>query len=147
MSDTLWKKADDIAELNRICERTIHAALGIRFTEFRGDSISAEMPVDERTRQPFGVLHGGASVVLAESLGSMASYLALEGNDRAAYGIEVNASHLKAARNGTVTGTARAIRIGKSLHVWQIEVRDGTGDLVCLARLTVTIREPKARPA
>ena len=147
MSDSLWKKPDDVHELNHICERTIHAALGIRFTELGPDSISAEMPVDERTKQPFGVLHGGASVVLAESLGSMASYLALEGADRAAYGIEVNASHLKAARNGTVTGTARAVRIGRGLHVWQIEVRDGTGDLVCLVRLTVTIRETKARPA
>jgi len=147
MSETLWKKTVDVGELNRICERTIHAALGIRFTEVGANWISAEMPVDERTKQPFGVLHGGASVVLAESLGSMGTYLALEGADRAAYGIEINASHLKAARNGFVTGTARAVRIGNSLHVWQIEVRDGTGDLVCLVRLTVSIREPKVRPA
>lgn len=130
-----------------MCEGTIHAPLGIRFTAVGPDWISAEMPVDERTKQPFGVLHGGASVVLAESLGSMASHLALEGDDRAAYGIEISASHLKAVRNGAVTGTAKPVRVGNSLHVWQIEIRDGTGDLACLVRLTVTIREPRARRA
>ncbi len=146
MSETIWKKPVDLETLNRLCVPTIHSALGIQFSAFGEDFLSAEMPVDERTKQPFGVLHGGASVVLAESLGSMASYLALEGEDRAAFGIEINANHVKTARNGRVTGTARPIHLGQSVHVWQIEVRDSQGDVVCTSRLTVLVREPKARP-
>jgi len=146
MSDSIWKKPVEVEELNRLCVPTIHAALGIRFTSFGPNWLSAEMPVDERTKQPFGVLHGGASVVLAESLGSMASYLVLEESDRGALGIEVNANHVKAARSGLVTGTARPVHLGRSLHVWSIEVRDAGGDLLCTSRLTVLVREQKARP-
>jgi 1,4-dihydroxy-2-naphthoyl-CoA hydrolase len=146
MSEPLWKKRLDVDELNRMCVPTIHSPLGIRFTEITPNSLSAEMPVDERTKQPFGVLHGGASVVLAESLGSMATYLVLEGEDHAAFGIEINANHVKAARRGVVTGTARNVHLGRSLHVWQIEVRDSVGDLICTSRLTVLVKEPRVRP-
>jgi 1,4-dihydroxy-2-naphthoyl-CoA hydrolase len=147
MSDGIWKKHVELDKLNDLCIPTIHTALGIRFTEVGPDFISGEMPVDERTKQPFGVLHGGASVVLAESLGSMASYLAIEGEDRTAFGIEVNANHLKAARNGVVTGRAQAVHIGQNVHVWQIEIRDSAGDLVCTSRLTVLVRASRVRPA
>jgi 1,4-dihydroxy-2-naphthoyl-CoA hydrolase len=146
MSEPIWKKEVNLDRLNQLCTPTIHGALGIRFSAVGSDWLSGEMPVDERTRQPFGVLHGGASVVLAESLGSMASYLVLEGEDRAAYGIEVNANHVKAARKGIVTGTAKPVHLGQNLHVWQIEVRDSSDDLICSSRLTVLVRESKVRP-
>ena len=131
-----------------MCVPTIHSPLGIRFTELTPDSLSAEIATSMmRTKQPFGVLHGGASVVLAESLGSMATYLVLEGEDRSAIGIEINANHVKAARQrGVVTKTARNIHLGRSLHVWQIEIRDSSGDLVCTSRLTVLVKEPRVRP-
>jgi 1,4-dihydroxy-2-naphthoyl-CoA hydrolase len=143
---SLWKRTSSVAELNRLCEGTIHDSLGIQFTALTDDSISATMPVDERTVQPIGLLHGGASVVLAESLGSMASILAVE-EGTLAVGVEVNANHVRAARNGIVTGTARPIHIGQTIHVWSIEIRDSTGQIVCVSRLTTSIRAPKARPA
>lgn len=146
MSERLWKKDLSVDQLNAFCAGTIHDSLGIRYTEIGGDFIAGEMPVDARTRQPFGLLHGGASVVLAESLGSIASYLAYAGDDHAAYGIEVNANHVKAARDGKVTGRATAIHLGQSLHVWEIRISDGGGALTCVARLTVMVRERKARP-
>lgn len=139
----IWQKSSTVEELNRWCEGTIHDSLGIRFTELTDDSISATMPVDARTKQPVGLLHGGASVVLAESLGSVASHLASpEGSGPV--GIEVNANHLKAVRNGTVTGTVRAVHLGGRLHVWGIEITDSAEQLICSARLTVFVQPPKA---
>jgi len=142
---SLWKRTSSVAELNQRCEGTIHDSLGIQFTALTEDSISASMPVDARTVQPIGLLHGGASVVLAESLGSMASILAVE-EGALAVGVEVNANHVRSARNGVVTGTARPIHIGQTIHVWSIEIRDSTDQLVCVSRLTTSIRAPKARP-
>ena len=132
-------------ELNRWCEGTIHDSLGIQFTELGEDFISATMPVDGRTKQPVGLLHGGASVVLAESLGSTASFLAAA-DGATPVGIEVNANHLRPARQGTVTGTARPIHLGRTLHVWGIEVVDEAGRKLCTARLTVFVQDP-AKPA
>jgi 1,4-dihydroxy-2-naphthoyl-CoA hydrolase len=142
----LWKRTSSVAELNQRCEGTIHDSLGIQFTALTEDSISASMPVDARTVQPIGLLHGGASVVLAESLGSMASILAVE-EGALAVGVEVNANHVRSARNGVVTGTARPIHIGQTIHVWSIEIRDSMDQLVCVSRLTTSIRGPKVRPA
>ena len=139
----LWKKPLSTDRMNAMCEGTIHDALGIRFTEVREDALTATMPVVEATRQPFGFLHGGASVVLAESLGSMAALLACE-EEEAPVGIEVNANHLRAVREGVVTGKAKAVHVGRSLHVWAVEIADEAGRLVCVARLTVSIRGPKA---
>jgi 1,4-dihydroxy-2-naphthoyl-CoA hydrolase len=143
---SLWKRTSTVAELNQRCEGTIHDSLGIQFTALTEDSISASMPVDSRTVQPIGLLHGGASVVLAESLGSMASILAVE-EGALAVGVEVNANHVRSARNGVVTGTARPIHIGQTIHVWSIEIRDSMDQLVCVSRLTTSIRAPKVRPA
>ena len=143
---SLWKRTSSVAELNQRCEGTIHDSLGIQFTALTEDSISASMPVDARTVQPIGLLHGGASVVLAESLGSMASILAVE-EGALAVGVEVNANHVRSARNGVVTGTARPIHIGQTIHVWSIEIRDSMDQLVCVSRLTTSIRAPKVRPA
>jgi uncharacterized protein (TIGR00369 family) len=140
----VWKKSRSLQELNDQCRGTIHDALGITFTAVEDGKLSASMPVGPSVRQPFGLLHGGASVVLAESLGSMAAFLAIEEGELA-LGVEVNANHLLAVRNGTVTGTATPLTLGRNLHVWSIEIRNDQGALVCICRLTVLIKP--ARPA
>jgi 1,4-dihydroxy-2-naphthoyl-CoA hydrolase len=117
------------------------AELGIVFTEIGDDYVAATMPVNAKTVQPYRILHGGANVVLAETLGSIASTLCIE--DTAAQtgvGLEINANHLKSVREGgMVTGVCRPVRVGRQIHVWQIEIRDESGDLSCISRLTVAI--------
>jgi 1,4-dihydroxy-2-naphthoyl-CoA hydrolase len=114
--------------------------LGIEIIEVSPDSISAKMPVNERTMQPFGLLHGGASVVLAETLGSLASYLLLEDPAKQqAVGLEINANHLRAARSGFVIGTVTAVHIGRKTHVWSILIKDEAGKSICSSRITVMI--------
>lgn len=135
----IWKIRPTIEQLNAMSSGTIHESLGIHFREVGDDYLEATMPVDTRTLQPFGCLHGGASVVLAESLGSAASIL-VSGN-RQCVGIEINASHLRPAREGLVTGRVTAIRLGKTLHVWEISILAQDGSLVCVSRLTVMVRE------
>ncbi len=137
----MWKQATDLTSLNARNAGTINEVLGIVFTEVGEDYIVGTMPVSEKTVQPYRILHGGANVVLAESLGSIASTLCLDDwTTQVAVGIEVNANHLKSVREGsTVTATCRPIRVGRTLHVWQIEIRDEKGDLSCISRLTVSI--------
>mgnify|MGYP001822772669 FL=1 len=114
--------------------------IGIRNTAVGPDFICGEMPVDERTRQPFGILHGGASIVLAETLGSWASYLVVCDDPSARVaGIEVSGSHVRSVSSGVVTGIARAVRLGRSLHFWRIDVFDEEDNLVCSAKLTVKV--------
>ncbi|TVZ39659.1 uncharacterized protein (TIGR00369 family) [Alteromonadaceae bacterium 2753L.S.0a.02] len=136
---SLWKKKASISDLNVFSQNTLVSHLGIEITEIGDDSITATMPVDERTRQPMGFLHGGASVVLAETLGSVAAHLMAEENT-VSFGVEVNANHLRSVRAGTVTGVARALRIGTTLQVWDIQISDERGELVCASRLTVAVR-------
>jgi 1,4-dihydroxy-2-naphthoyl-CoA hydrolase len=112
--------------------------MGIRITEIGEDYVKAVMPVDERTRQPLGLLHGGASVVLAESIGSLGSYLAIA-SDRRCVGLEINANHLRSVDAGWVTGIARPLHIGGSTHVWDIRITDDEEHLICIARLTMAI--------
>jgi uncharacterized protein (TIGR00369 family) len=128
--------------LNRINVNTAASQLGIEFVEFGEDFLSARVPVDERTRQPYGLLHGGVSVVLAETLGSMGAALASPDGYRAV-GLDINANHLRAATSGWVTGTARPVHIGRTTHVWQIELRNEAGELTCVSRITMAILEPK----
>lgn len=116
--------------------------LEIEYTEIGIDYVCAKMPVNNKTRQPYGLLHGGASVVLAETLGSMASNLIVEAH-QAAVGLEVNANHLKSVKEGFVTGKATAVHIGKKTHVWSIEIRDENENLVCISRLTVAVIDKK----
>ncbi len=116
--------------------------IGIEFTEVGPDHLAARMPVDDRTRQPLGLLHGGASVVLAETLGSMASF-ALVGEGKTVVGLEINANHLRAVREGFVVGTATPLHIGGRTHVWDIKIRDAGGKLVCVSRLTVAVTDPR----
>jgi len=129
-----------LVHMNQRSQRSIEQVLGIRITALGPDFICGEMPVDERTQQPFGILHGGASIVLAETLGSWASYLvACDDPSARVAGIEVSGSHVWSARSGYVTGVARPVRLGRSLHFWRIDISDQAGELVCSARLTVTV--------
>jgi len=114
--------------------------LGIEFTEMTEKTLSAKMPVDFRTQQPFGVLHGGASVVLAETLGSMAGYLQVE-EGKHCVGLEINANHLRSVKTGYVYGRAEAIHLGRKTQVWEIRITDEMDDLVCISRLTTMIIE------
>lgn len=132
-----------LAQLNQRMDGSANQRLGIRFSAVGPDFLAAEMPVDERTRQPFGLLHGGASVLLAETVGSTASTLLVMGRGGSAAGIEVSGSHVRAVREGWVTGVARPLRITRRLHFWAIDVRDAAGRLCCAARLTVAIRWPE----
>ena len=115
--------------------------LGIRFTEIGPDFLRATMPVTEKTHQPFGQLHGGASVTLAETVGSVASLLAVDDQQYLCVGQEVNANHLRAKSSGTVTATARPLHLGGRSHVWHIEIRDEDERLICVSRLTMAIIE------
>ncbi|MFQ3581790.1 MAG: hotdog fold thioesterase [Chloracidobacterium sp.] len=128
----------DAAPANLSSARTgLAAHLGIEFTEASPTFLRARMPVDERTKQPFGLLHGGASVALAETLGSVASHLVSP--ERMIVGLEINANHIRAARDGYVHGTVTALHIGSSTHVWDIKIRDDDGRLVCVSRLTIAV--------
>ncbi|WP_144900552.1 hotdog fold thioesterase [Luteimonas cucumeris] len=112
--------------------------LGIVMTEIGPDYLRATMPVDARTHQPYGLLHGGASVALAETLGSSAGGLCV-GPDQGVVGIEINANHLRGVRSGTVTGTARPLHVGRSTQVWEIRIEDERGRLACISRLTLAV--------
>lgn len=137
----IWKQPATLEGLNAMNSDTLNAALDIRFTEIGENYLRATMPVSARTVQPFRILHGGASVALAETLGSVASTLCIDDlSTHTAVGLEINANHLKSVREGgMVTGTCTPIRVGRQVHVWQIEIRDEKGDLSCISRLTVTI--------
>ena len=114
--------------------------LGIEFIDVQPDFIKAKMPVDSRTKQPYGLLHGGASVVLAETLGSIAASLAVtDPTTQRGVGVEINANHMKSVKEGFVIGTCTALKIGKTLHVYDIKIHDESGNLVCVSRLTVAI--------
>jgi 1,4-dihydroxy-2-naphthoyl-CoA hydrolase len=136
---TIWRTFSSLAELNAGRPGTLIEHLGIEFTELGDDYIRATMPVDERTRQPYGLLHGGASVALAETLGSTGAALCIDAAEYQCVGQEINANHVRAARSGLVTGTARPIHLGGRTQVWSIEVRNDAGKLVCISRLTVAV--------
>jgi 1,4-dihydroxy-2-naphthoyl-CoA hydrolase len=129
----------DLPAINQLCRNTLVAHLGIEFTELAPDYLKARMPVDPRTVQPFGLLHGGASVVLAESLGSMASACCVDTSKQQPVGIEINANHLRAVTTGYVHGTARPIHLGGRIHVWEIKIEDDNQKLVCISRLTIML--------
>lgn len=136
---TIWKVQPDVVTVMRMMENTIAGPLDIRIEEFGPDFVRGSMPVDARTHQPMGILHGGASVVLAESLGSMAANLCVDTGRRYCVGLEVNANHLRSVRSGRVTGTARPLHLGRSTQVWEIRIEDGQGRLCCVSRLTMAV--------
>ena len=136
----IWKKDVSVDELTRSHARTAVDRLGIEFLEVGDDFIRARVPVDERTVQPFRILHGGVSVVLAETLGSCgAHYSAPEGHR--AVGLDINANHIRSASSGWVTGTARAVHIGRTTQVWQIDMTNDAGQLTCVSRITMAVRQ------
>lgn len=135
----IWKQDTDLARMNAWNRGTLCEHLGMRVTEIGEDWLRGTMPVDARTRQPFGLLHGGASVALAESLGSLAGNLCLDPERELAVGLDINANHVRSATAGIVTGTARVIHIGRSTQVWEIRIVDAHDRLVCISRLTLAV--------
>lgn len=132
-----WPDGATVAALNARSRGTLMESLGIEFTELGPGYLRGTMPVDARTHQPYGLLHGGASVALAETLGSSAG--ALMAGDNAVVGLEINANHLRAVRTGTVTGTARPLHIGRSTQVWEIRIEDDAARPVCISRITLAV--------
>jgi 1,4-dihydroxy-2-naphthoyl-CoA hydrolase len=135
----IWKIKPSPEILLRFPNKSMGDHLGIEFTEFGDDYIVARMPVNEKTQQPFGLLHGGASCVLAESLGSVASTLCIDIDKQLAVGLEINANHIRSARSGFVYGKVTPINVGRTVHVWSIEITNEEKKLVCVSRLTVSI--------
>lgn len=140
---SIWKKPTTLEEMNARNAGCAVGHLGIELTEKGDDFLRGRVPVDARTKQPFGLLHGGVSVVLAETLGSMGAYHACpEGH--LAVGLDINANHLRSATSGWVTGTARPVHIGKTTQVWQIDMVDDQGQLTCVSRITMAILPPRS---
>ena len=139
----IWQQDTDLARINGWAANTMLETLGIRYTGIGEDWLRGTMPVDARTHQPYGILHGGASVALAETLGSTAAMLCCEGGF-AAVGLEINANHLRAVRDGIVTGIARPLHIGRSTQVWEIRIENEAGQLTCISRLTMAIVPQRA---
>lgn len=136
---TLWLQRPSLDALNNSLKGSISEGLDIRFEFIDDESIGASMVVDSRTHQPFGLLHGGASVVLAETLGSTASYLCIDNSKFYALGLEINANHLRGLSSGRVHAVARAVHVGRTTHVWDIRLSGEDSKLSCIARLTMTI--------
>ncbi len=135
---TIWTNTPSIDEANAMSANTIVEVLGITITDIGTNSITGTMPVDKRTHQPFGILHGGASVVLAETLGSLAANLACE-KGFVCVGLDINANHIRSVRSGVVTGVAKAVHIGRSTQVWEIRIADEADKTVCVSRLTMAV--------
>ncbi|GLK88905.1 hotdog fold thioesterase [Pseudomonas turukhanskensis] len=136
---SLWRTTPDLQALNDLRKNTINETLDVRFDAFDEESITASIVVDARTHQPYGLLHGGASVVLAETLGSTASYLCIDTSQFYCVGLEVNANHLRGVRSGRVTAVARPVHLGRTTHVWDIRLSGEDGKPSCISRLTMAI--------
>ena len=144
MENHIWFKKDiHLTDLNSFAPRTMSHHLGMEWIEIGSDYLKMKMPVDERTRQPYGLLHGGASCALAETVGSVGSHLVIDPEKHLCVGLEINANHIRSARSGFVTATALPLHIGKSTHVWDIKIHDDENKLICVCRLTVAIIEKK----
>lgn len=140
----IWKQDINLEQLNAMGVTNLGGHLGMEFIEIGKDYLRARMPVDHRTKQPFGLLHGGASAALAETIGSVASFLCIDPNKEMAVGVEINCNHLRSATNDYVYGKVTPVRIGRILHVWNIEIRDKRDKLVCVSRLTIAVINRKA---
>ena len=134
----IWKKEFKIEDINDFTKETIVENVGIKFLEKGEDFLSASMPVDKRTKQPHGILHGGASAVLAETLGSTASYLALD-DFHYSVGLEIKANHIKSVTQGRVTGVVKPVHLGKTTQVWDISIENEKNELICVSRLTMLV--------
>ncbi len=137
---SIWKQNPaDLARINGWNANSMVDHLGITIVDVGDDYLRGTMPVDHRTKQPFGLLHGGASVALAETLGSLAGTMCLDASKEMAVGIDINANHVRAVTAGVVTGTARPLHVGRNTQVWDIRIENEDGKLVCISRLTLAV--------
>ncbi len=136
---TIWKTRATIEQLAEKSRHTLVEHLGIEFLEIGDSYLTARMPVDYRTVQPAGILHGGASAALAETLGSIAASLCVDGDTKSVVGLEINANHVRPVKGGWVTGVTAPIHIGKTTHIWEVKIYDEREKLVCVSRLTVAV--------
>jgi 1,4-dihydroxy-2-naphthoyl-CoA hydrolase len=142
---TIWFTRATVEDLNRFAPETIMAGLGIEFIAIGEDFITARMPVDHRTVQPARILHGGASVVLAETLGSVAAFLCIDPSRKMSVGMEINANHVRSVSEGQfVTGTVRPLHIGTSTQIWDIQIHDDRQRLTCVSRITMAVLDRRA---
>jgi 1,4-dihydroxy-2-naphthoyl-CoA hydrolase len=141
---SIWYGNYEVEAINSGGESSMTGLLDIKVTRIFDDGIVGEMPVDHRTKQPFGLLHGGASCVLAESLGSIASNMVVDQEKFAAVGQSINANHIKSAKSGNVKGICKAIHIGKKSHVWEINIYNDQEQLVCVSRFTTAVIEKRS---
>ena len=139
MATSIWHKEPILSDINSLNKNTLGETLGIEFTEVGSDFLVATMPVDERTKQPFGLLHGGANVALAETLGSVASLLAVNSEVFIGVGVEINANHIKAVLSGKVKGVCSPLNVSGKNHVWDIKIYNEANELTCVSRFTCTI--------
>ena len=138
---SIWFAPVTVETLNNFSENTMVRHIGIEFTEVGKNYLKAKMPVDSRTVQPAGLLHGGASVTLAETLGSVAAYLCVDPDKKTCVGLEINANHIRSVRSGYVYGHAQPIHMGNSTHIWEIRITNERDHLVCVSRITLAILE------
>jgi 1,4-dihydroxy-2-naphthoyl-CoA hydrolase len=146
MPETIWKTPFTTDLLNQLGQDTANAALGIEITEAGPDYLRGRMPVDNRTRQPAGILHGGASVLLAETLASWAGNFVIDATQHSVVGQEINANHLRPATEGWITGTARPVHLGRRSQVWEIRIENDADKLVCISRMTLAVIDRPAVP-
>lgn len=139
----IFQEKIDVKALNGLSRNTMLEQIGIEFTAAGEDFIEATMPVDRRTHQPFGLLHGGASVALAETLGSVAASCCLDHDRQFCVGLEINANHIRGVRQGYVKGTAKPVHIGKKTQVWEIRIVNEADELVCISRITMAVLDKK----
>ena len=140
MTQSIWQRRPTVAQLNQP-SATMVTHLGIEFLDIGDDYLTARMPVDHRTHQQMGLLHGGASVALAETLGSTGAFLCVDAAQYNVVGLEINANHVRAVREGFVTGIARPLHRGKTTQLWEIRITDGADKLVCISRITIAVLE------
>jgi 1,4-dihydroxy-2-naphthoyl-CoA hydrolase len=143
----IWFMPHTVEEMNALNDNTLSSWLGMEITGIGPDFLSGSMPVDHRTRQPYGLLHGGASIALAETLGSLAAAMTVDPASTLVVGQEINANHIRGLREGRVTGTARPVHLGGRSQVWSIEIADEAGRLVCISRLTLAVLDRRAQRA
>ena len=140
---SIWVNRPTLEQLNRPAP-TLVSHLGILFTDIGDDYLRATMPVDHRTHQPMGILHGGASLALAETMGSVGAYLCVDMKKYNVVGLEINANHIRSVTDGLVTGTAKPIHLGRSTQLWEIRIIDEAGKLTCISRITIAVLEKAA---
>jgi len=139
----IFKEGITLQSINGLAKNTLAENLGIEFTAIGEDFLEAKMPVDHRTQQPLGLLHGGASVALAETLGSVAATYCIDSSKQFCVGLDINANHIRGVQSGFVKGTTKPVHIGKKTHVWEIRITDEKNDLICISRITMAVLDKK----